>query len=145
MITSSTFTFGQAQFDGRVPVLETHTTSDGRVMAYEWLSDGTLDPQMVLDERAAVINQVLAAREAARVAVSGTDVPWTKHEFLSRFTMSERIAIRARAKTDDIVVDFMEMLSASGGVFRTLAAPGVAYLKQVGILTAERAAVIGGV
>lgn len=145
MIVESTFTIGPAQADSRRYVAEMHIADDARRFPYEWLWDGGLDPQLVMEERAAVINAALAARAAALQAVVGTEVPYTKHEFLSRFTQAERIAIRARAKTDGTLEDFMEMLNASGGVYMTLARPGLAYLSHsaIGILTEERAAIIG--
>lgn len=142
MLTSS-YTIGPAQADGRWYVSETHVAEDGRSFPYEYLSDGSLDPQMVLEERAVVIAATLAAREAARLAVVGTAVPYTKHEFLSRFTSAERIAVRVASRTNENVLDFVEMLNASGGVHMVLARPGLQYLAAIGNLTAERAAEIG--
>lgn len=147
MIVSSAISEGVPQVDGRFEIIETHTNDDGRVFQYKWLSDGTLNSQFVMEERALVINATLAAREAARIAVVGTDVPYTKHEFLSRFTQAERKAIRAFAAGSHPyapdVEDYMEMLSASGGVYMTLARPGLAALRDLGLLTAERASIIG--
>lgn len=147
MLISSAYSEGVPQADGRWHVVEEHTAADGRVFRYEYLSDGALDPQMVLEERAARINAILAAREAARQSVTGTEVPWTKHEFLSRFTQAERIAIRTFAKGENsyasTVDDFMEMLNASDGVHMSLARPGIEALRDLGLLSAERAAVIG--
>lgn len=143
MLTSRIVSIGEPQADGRRYVKELHTADDGRSFPYEYLGDDTLDPSMVLEERAAVIKATLAQRAAARGAVVGTEVPWTKHEFLDRFTQPERVAIRRRAKDDENVLDFMEMLNASGGVYPSLARPGLVYLSQLGDLTAERAAIIG--
>lgn len=131
---------GIEQADGRVPIIETHTTEDGRVFKYQYLSDGVADPEHVKEARAAIIEAELASRAAALVAVVGTEVPFTKHEFLSMFTQAERIAIRAEAKTNAIVGDFMEMMNASGGVYEALAQPGLDYLAAIGKLTPERAA-----
>lgn len=142
-VTSSTKTLGPVHSGGKYYVYETHTTEDLRVFTYEWLSDGTLNEDLVLEARAAKINKELEDRGAALQAVVGTEVPYTKHEFLSRFTSQERINIRAEAKVDPIVEDFMEMLSASGGVFMTLAREGINYLQFKGILTPERALEIG--
>ncbi|MDZ4328683.1 MAG: hypothetical protein U1A73_27265 [Pseudomonas sp.] len=146
MIVSSTFTPGPVAPDGRWNVDETHTNDDGRVFPYSYLCTTIMDMQAIMEERAIVINVTLAAREAARLMVVGTEVPYTKHEFLSRFTPDERIAIRNFAKSvhpvAEYVTDFMEMLNASGGVYMTLARPGIALLKtyNVGNITAERAA-----
>lgn len=92
MIVSSTFTEGPPQADGRRWVRETHTTSDGNELKYEWL--GSQDAQMVLDERAAVLNAQYAAREAARALVQGTLIPLSKLEFRNLFG-SAKVAIDA--------------------------------------------------
>jgi len=141
---TSTFTAGEVQADGRFYVRETHTASNGQVIQPEYLCDGTLDPQLVLEERAKVIVATLRAREAARLAVVGTEVPWTKFEYLERFTPAERLAVRARAKADPVVEDFMELMNASGGIYPSLARPGLQYLASVGILSFDRATEIGG-
>lgn len=143
MLTSRIVSIGEPQADGRRYVKELHTADDGRSLPYEYLADDTLDPSMVLEERAAVIKATLARRAAARAAVVGTEVPWTKFEYLERFTATERVAIRQRAKTDPIVEDFMELMNASGGIYPSLARPGLAYLANLGDITAERAAIIG--
>lgn len=129
--------------DGRTPVVETHELEDGRVFKYEYLRASGINAEYVLNERRSHIEKELQDRATARALVTGSEVPYTKHEFLSRFTTSERIAIRNRAKTDDIVLDFMEMLNASGGVYMTLGRQGIGYLQAIGILTVERAAQIG--
>ncbi len=145
MIAESSFKLDSApQSDGRVGVTEVHRALDGVVHTYNYLSDGSLDPQTVLQERATLLNSTLAARAAAKAYVlANTEVMYTKHEFLDRFTAAERIAVRETAKTNPYVADFMEMLSASGGVYMSLARPGIAYLQSLGKLTTERAAIIG--
>jgi len=142
MNLTSTFTVGEPQADGRCYVKETHTADDGRVFSPEYLNDGTLDPQFVMEARAAVILAELDAREAARLAVVGTEVPHKKYDFLNLFSSIERQAIRRRALVDENVLDFMEMLNASGGVYKTKAFPGLMYLAHVGEITFERAAAI---
>lgn len=143
-LTSSIVTVGEPQADGRRFVKELHVADDGRSFAYEYLTDGTANLQAVLEERAAVINAALATRAAARLQVVGTEVPYTKHEFLDLFSSLERQSIRRRAKIDENVNDFMEMLAASGGVYRTKAWPGVMYLAHIGEITFERADAILG-
>jgi cell division inhibitor SulA len=140
---TSTFTEGPPQADGRWFVSETHSLPDGQAYTYEWLSDGSLNPQLVMEERAVVIAATLAAREAARAAVVGTSVPLTRFEFLDRFTTAERVGIREAAKTNPVVEDFMEMMKLSGNVSLVLARPGLQYLAAIGKLTAPRAAAIG--
>ena len=141
---TSTFEIGPTQVDGRWYVSERHEVA-GQVYPYEYLADGSLNPQMVLEERAAVIAATLAAREAARLAVAGTSVPLTRYEFLSRFTPQERVAIREAAKTDPIIDDFMEMMKLSGNVSLVLARPGLHYIsgRYPPILTEARATEIG--
>lgn len=143
MELTSTFTAGAPQADGRFYVKERHVASSGQVVDAEYLCDLTLDPQLVMEERAAIILARLRAREAARLAVVGTEVPWTKFEYLERFTAPERVAIRRRAKTDPIVEDFLELMNASGGIYPSLARPGLQYLAQLGDLTPARAVEIG--
>jgi hypothetical protein len=142
-LTSQIVDVGEPQADGRRYVKEVHTTDEGRVFPYEYLAGPELDPELVLIERAALITETLACRAAARAAVVGTEVPWTKFEYLERFTAAERVAIRRRAKTDPFVEDYLELMNASGGVYPKLARPGLTYLAQLGDLTPERAAIIG--
>lgn len=140
----STYTEGRQQVDGRYYVSELHTLDDGRTFPYEWLSDGNLDPQMVMEERALVIAATLAKRDAARIAVVGSAVALTRYEFLARFTPEERIYVRSRALTNPYVEDFMDLMRQSGDVSLVLARPGLAYIASLGgDLTPERAAVIG--
>jgi len=143
MITSS-YRVGPPQVDGGSYVTETHIDNDGTTYSYEWLNDGTLNAQLVLEERALLIETLLAQRAAARAAVVGSEVPLTRHDFKMRFTAAERIAIRALAKTDPIVEDFLDLLNTSGMVYRVLAQPGLNYCASKGALTAERAVTIGG-
>lgn len=142
-ITSSTFSEGAVQSDGRRFVTEEHVTAD-QTYVYEYLCDDALDPAIVLEERAKTVNAILHARELARQAVAGTSVPLTRFEFLSRFTPTERVAIRDLAKTDAIVEDFMEMMKLSGNVSLVLARPGLNYIASKGRLTTARATEIGG-
>lgn len=143
MLVSSTYLAGPVQEDGRQVIIERHTEADGRMFAYEYLWDGAIPVQSILEERAASINATLAARAAAMAAVAGTSTPLTRYEFLSRFTTAERVGIRDAAKTNPIIEDFMKMMELSGTVVLALARPGLTYLVSVDKLTAERAAVIG--
>lgn len=141
-LVSSTYKEFPAQADGRIPVKETHVSVDGQEYIYEYLNSG-LNPQFVLEERATIVEGILAQRAAAKQAVTGTTVLWTKYEFLSRFTSAERIGIREEAKTNPIVQDFMAMMELSGNVNPVLARPGLNYLASIGKLTPERAAILG--
>jgi hypothetical protein len=142
-VVSSAFTADPPEADGRRNLHEVYTTDDGQVFTYDWLADSTIDPQTMLAERTVVINARLALRDAARAAADGTLVPMTRFEFLSRFTVQERIAVRALAVTDPIVADFMDLLSQSGNVTHVNARAGLAYLVQVGALVQDRADIIG--
>ncbi len=139
MQITSTYTVGEPQADGRCYVKEVHTSDDGRVFPYEYLWDGVLLPQLVMEERAKLIDAELLAREVARLAVVGTEVPWKKYDFLNIFTSIERVAIRGAAETDDYVLDFIEMMKDSGGVYKSLARQGLLYLAHIGVLTFDRA------
>lgn len=139
MEITSTFAVGAPQGDGRQFVQERHVVAGGPTIDREYLWDGTLDPQLVMEERAKVIKAELLAREAARLAVVGTEVPWTKYEFLDRFSSIERCAIRRLARTDDNVLDFIEMLNASGGVYKSKTWAGLLYLAHIEVISFERA------
>ncbi len=144
MNITSSFTEGPEQNDGRVQITEEHFHEDGRVFKYEYLCDKFItDPSMVAEARRNYIIDQLTKRENALAIIVGTSVPLTKHQFLSRFTTNERITIRERAKTNPVVLDFMEMLNASSGVFYSLALQGIGYLQYLEIITPARAAIIG--
>jgi len=144
MVVSSSYTVGPPQTDGRVSVTEQHVLEDGQVYKYSYLCDlFVTNPEMVMSARGDFIDNQLTKRANALALVVGTSVPLTKHQFLNRFTSEERQAIRRRAKVDEIVLDFMEMLNASGGVYHTLALPGINYLRFLGDITTTRAALIG--
>lgn len=142
VIVTSSFVMGPTQADGRSYVKEMHVDDEGMSYEYEYLNGG-LDPQMVLEERAAAVSRILADRESARLAVAGTSVPLTRFQFLDRFTSAERVSIRDAAKTNPIVEDFMEMMKLSGNVSLALARPGLQYLASIDRLTQERANEIG--
>lgn len=142
MEITSTFVLGEPQGDGRQFVHERHVVAGGPTIDREYLWDGTLDPQLVMEERAKLIEAELLAREAARLAVVGTEVPWTKYEFLDRFNSLERCAIRRLARTDDNVLDFIEMLNASGGVYKSKTWAGLLYLAHIEVISFERAEAI---
>jgi len=65
-------------------------------------------------------------------------------EFMQRFTVQERIAIRGERGTDPVVHDFLSLLEVAQNVDlddpATVA--GVGYLVSVNLLTAERATLV---
>lgn len=143
-IVSSTLTEGAAQTDGRFYVSELHTVDDGQEFKFEYLSDG-VDTGAVLQARALELNTLLEQKAAAKALVLGTTLPITVYEFLSRMTPQERVGIRATAKTNPIVEDFMDLLNRSGAVYPNNqdVQMGLQYLVAIGGLTAGRAAIIG--
>jgi len=66
----------------------------------------------------------------------------TKLMFISRFTIQERMAMRA--STDPVVIDIMEMfdLAVYINVADPLAVQGVNYLALVGLIAPERVSMI---
>lgn len=64
----------------------------------------------------------------------------TKYQFLERFNMEERLSIRAAAKVDPIIDDFMAMLDISQEVQlnNPLVLQGLQYLVLVGKLESGR-------
>ena len=74
------------------------------------------------------------------VSVSASTGILTKYQFLDRFTMNERLAIRAAAKVDPIVDDFMAMLDISQEVQlnNPLVYQGLFYLAYTGKLDSGR-------
>lgn len=142
-ITQSNFVVGPAQVDGRSYVTETHIDAAGVAHIYEYLSDGAVSHQVIMEERAAIISAVLDEREAARLLVEGTEVAIDPYIFLARFTPQERVGIREAADTDPYVKDFMHLLDRAPGVRRSRAMPGLLYLQSINRLTAERVEEIG--
>lgn len=139
-VVASTWSEGPAQADGRRYVTERHSTDDGQVLAFEWL--GSQDPGPVVAARAEALNAEFAAKAAADALIAGTALPLTRLEFLSRFTVAERVAIRSAAKTDAIIEDFLAMLEAAQSVIPSHpdTVAGVGYLVQSGLLLPARAA-----
>lgn len=139
---TSAYAVGVTQADGRIPITETHVAG-GVEYVYEYLSDGTLSPQVIMEERAAHVKATLEEREAARTLANNSAVAVSKIDFLNRFTAAERIAAKAAAITDSVVADYLLLLENADTILVARAVPGLQYLYQIGVLTAERAAEIG--
>lgn len=90
MITSSSYTEGPQQVDGRRYVTERHTDDAGKAYEFEWL--GLQDAQAVVDARAAVLTSQISAQREAQALVAGTVLPLTKLQFERRFTDLEWVA-----------------------------------------------------
>lgn len=65
---------------------------------------------------------------------------WSSFEFLNRFTLAERSAIRSASKSDDTIADFMQLLTTAHEVINTnqTAIDGMNYLVSASILTQAR-------
>lgn len=144
MVITSTYSEGPMQDDGRRTIRERHEAANGQVITHEYLCASGTDPRMVIDERAKVISDTLAKREAARQAVIGYAVPMTHYQFFQRITPAERIAIRRMAQNDAIIADFLHMLDRADDVALPLVREPLLYIasKNDG-LTIDRAIEIG--
>lgn len=142
-ILSSSITSEAVQADGRSYVSELHVDSDGNQYTFESLLGPEVDRALLLANRAAELNSQLAAKDEITSAVTSTRLPLTPYEFLSRFTMPERIDIRGSA--DPVVVDIMSMLDHAKDINPNHpdTVSGLGYLVSVGLLTTARAAEIG--
>lgn len=143
-ITASQIVSTKPQVDGRAYVTERHTVSNGTDVSVEYLADVGLDVNAVMAARASRIQAELQAREAVELAATPFEIPMTEREFMRRFTVQERIAIRNLAKTDDVTVDFLDILSKSGGVYRGSQSTrdGLDYLVSKALITTARKAEI---
>ena len=74
------------------------------------------------------------------VPKTGIDRQLTVHQFLNRFTASERIAIKTAAKTDAALSDFMDMLYQASFVDPDSVEVygGLYYLSILGLITQAR-------
>lgn len=143
-VTSSQIESIRPQIDGSSYVTERHTVSSGPDVVVEYLAAAGLDMNAVMTERAARIQADLQSREAIALAATAYEIPMTEREFMQRFTVPERIAIRNAAKTDDVVVDFLDILSKGGGIYRSAkgTSDGLDYLIAIGVLASARKAEI---
>lgn len=65
---------------------------------------------------------------------------WTSYEFLNRFTSSERSAIRAAAKADDTIADFLLLAGSAHEIIADdpTTVAGMNYLVTSSIITEAR-------
>jgi hypothetical protein len=146
-IVSSTITAGEVQADGRRFITETHVAEDGTDYTYTYLTDNSIDTEAVSSARVVLLNTQIAAKAAAQLLVTGTTLPMSTYEFLSRMTPQERIGIRSSALIDPVVGDFMYLLNQAAVVYPNNpdVRAGLSYLVMQGKLTADRATTIGAV
>lgn len=75
------------------------------------------------------------------------EVAYTALEYLTRFTVAERAALRASAVSDAVLADFLMQLECAHEVLNTNATTqaGMDYLVAQGLLTRSRAdEILGG-
>jgi hypothetical protein len=106
------------------------------VTPFEWVSLPGVSVE-IIEGKVPDLNKVYWDSESfSLVPISNTVI--TKLEFLSRFTIAERTAIRN--STDPIIVDMMELLNASTEVdltdSRTISI--INHLSSVGIVSSNR-------
>lgn len=144
-IVSSQIVTATVQADGTRSVHECHTDSTERSYDIQYFAPAGMDVDAVLALRAANISAELASKAAAEAAAANYTLPLTRREFLSRFTVQERVGIRQARKTDPVVDDFMRTLEVALDV--TPGHPDVQadmqYLVAEGLLSSARAAEIG--
>lgn len=146
-ITSSSIVSTATQVDGRSYVIESHIASDGRDIRVEYLADVGLDTNAVLLQRAANIQADLQAKEAVDLAAQNYEIPLTPMQFLERFTLQERIAIRAQRASNPAIDDYLDYLDKVSAIYRNpplgqKTIDGLNYLVSLGLLTADRPAAI---
>ena len=145
MIVSSELRDVTLQADGSRNIVERHLDANGKAYEFVYNAPAELDVDAVLTARATRIDAELAAQaEAEAEAVQGA-LPLTHLQFMTRFTMAERLAIRAAAKADPVIDDFLELLSISDYVYPThpMTQAGLQYMVSQGLLTEERASEVG--
>jgi hypothetical protein len=145
MIVESKYILGAPQADGRVWCRESHLCQDGRTITAEYLAPPDWDFETTLQARAENIGAELQRRRDALAESTNFVVPWTKREFMERFTFQERIAIREARKVNSVVDDFLDFLDKSQDVtpgFGTLMS-GLHYLEMLGLLAEGRADEVG--
>lgn len=138
MIVSSVISSQVPQVDGRIDVTELHTHADGRNETFNYLADASLDLQLVADQRAANINAVLAAQEAAIAAATQYEIPLTPVEIMRRLSPTEWAAFQD--STDVDIIYFRALFNKAPIIYRNdpLTQAGFAALINEGLLSAER-------
>lgn len=95
MITSSSYTIGPTQVDGRHYVTEQHLLNDGRSISFQYLANlNVVDPEIVMQARALRVQTQLDRRNASLALASEGEISWTKLQWERRFTTPEWAAIQ---------------------------------------------------
>jgi hypothetical protein len=90
LISSNHYPDAHQQQDGSRYVTEVHVDSEGKSYQYVYACPVNVNAQDVMEQRALLISEQLAAKERAVMLVQGTLVPFTKLEFRMCFTYQER-------------------------------------------------------
>lgn len=109
-----------------------------------WLADNGLNGIVIPDDLTVSIGWLWNGDSFAQPAPDPASPVMSRLAFMRRFTMQERIAIRAAVPTDPVLADVNALLELAQEV--SLDDPdtqmAIGYMTQLGILTAERAAEI---
>jgi len=145
MIVSSELRDVTIQADGSRNVVERHTDQNGKVYEFVYNAAAELDLNAVMASRAARIDADLVAQAAVEAEAQNYALPLTHLQFMTRFTMEERVAIRAAAKTDPVIDDFLELLEISDYIYpaHEMTLAGLQYMVSQNLLTSERAVEVG--
>ncbi len=129
------------------PTLHAQWVASGNPKAQSYLPIVN-DPNPLYDPTIQVVESYFVI-EAGRVRRAWTVRPktaderrviWTSYEFLSRFTPTERAAIRTGSMSDPVLADFLMMSQAAQEVVSDdpVTVAGMNYLVSVGVLTESR-------
>jgi len=145
MIVSSEIREATPQANGSFNVVERHTDTNGKIYEIVYNAAADADLNAIMAARAARIDADLTAKAAVEAEAQNYALPLTHLQFMTRFTMEERVAIRAASKTDPLIDDFLELLKISDYIYPThaMTQAGLAYMVSQNLLTAERAAEVG--
>lgn len=148
-ITSSTYTEGAVQADGRRYVAEHYVDGTGQTYDYSWL--GTEDAPTVVAARTATLNAQLAKAAAAQALVAGTLLPITALAFRDLLAPEQQAidAFNAGFETNAALTDAqknairsgLENFRAAQSIVRPFDARVQAMLSlyvQLGLLTSAR-------
>lgn len=77
----------------------------------------------------------------AAISITGPERPLSSAEFVGRFTLAERVAIRLKARTHDDVADWWELVGISGSLLLSdeWVTDGMDNLVSLSVLTSGRA------
>lgn len=145
MIVSSELHDLSVQVNGSTNVVERHTDSNGKVYEVVYNAAPGSDLDAIMAARAERISADLADQAAIEAEAQNYAIPLTHLQFMTRFTLEERLAIRAAAKIDPVIDDFLELLKISDYIYpmHKMTQAGLQYMVSQGLLTAERANEVG--